>query len=281
MPQSTSKTKNSEFLRDALRRTMSAWSKLERTFSQVAGGADYQAYLQHFYDNHKDKPNAKPLSPEEFYQMINDESGKRPRCCQSAQTAVSSDNLRFVEFMEFQMLGLKIFIGNSRILYVFLWLCAIPVFADGWVRLEKDGFTSRLENFSYRYFTSAGELKDSLCKVYIDGILNISGVNKKSNIKLDIFGLNLKVEGKFDKNKNLRLNLSNGVTIASHQDVSDNTQIIISDGTKMIIRKDAKQNLYINSNAAPMYELAIICAYLAKEQNLCSFNKFCAKIYAF
>ena len=81
MPQSTSKTKNSEFLRDALRRTMSAWSKLERTFSQVAGGADYKTYLQHFYDNHKDKPNAKPLSPEEFYQMINDESGKRPRCC--------------------------------------------------------------------------------------------------------------------------------------------------------------------------------------------------------
>ena len=268
MPQSTSKTKNSEFLRDALRRTMSAWSKLERTFSQVAGGADYQAYLQHFYDNHKDKPNAKPLSPEEFYQMINDESGKRPRCCQSAQAAVSSDNLRFVEFMEFQMLGLKIFIRNSRIPYIFLWLCAIPVFADGWVRLEKDGFTSRLENFSYRYFIATGELKDSLCKVYIDGILNISGVNKKSNIKLDIFGLNLKVEGKFDKNKNLRLNLSNGVTIASHQDVSDNTQIIISDGTKMIIRKDAKQNLYINSNAAPMYELAIICAYLAKQQDL-------------
>ena len=268
MPQSTSKTKNSEFLRDALRRTMSAWSKLERTFSQVAGGADYQAYLQHFYDNHKDKPNAKPLSPEEFYQMINDESGKRPRCCQSAQTAVSSDNLRFVEFMEFQMLDLKIFIRNSRIPYVFLWLFAIPVFADGWVRLEKDGFTSRLENFSYRYFIATGELKDSLCKVYIDGILNISGVNKKSNIKLDIFGLNLKVEGKFDKNKNLRLNLSNGVTIASHQDVSDNTQIIISDGTKMIIRKDAKQNLYINSNAAPMYELAIICAYLAKQQDL-------------
>ena len=163
------------------------------------------------------------------------------------------------------MLGLKIFIGNSRIPYVFLWLFAIPAFADGWVRLEKDGFISRLENFSYRYFTSAGELKDSLCKVYIDGILNISGVNKKSNIKLDIFGLNLKVEGKFDENKNLRLNLSNGVTIASHQDVSNNTQIIISDGTKMIIRKDAKQNLYINSNAAPMYELAIICAYLAKE----------------
>ena len=269
MPQSTSKTKNSEFLRDALRRTMSAWSKLERTFSQVAGGADYQAYLQHFYDNHKDKPNAKPLSPEEFYQMINDESGKRPRCCQSAQAAVSSDNLRFVEFMEFQMLDLKIFIGNSRIPYVFLWLFAIPAFADGWVRLEKDGFTSRLENFSYRYFTSVGELKDSLCKVYIDGILNISGVNKKSNIKLDIFGLNLKVEGKFDENKNLRLNLSNGVTIASHQDVSDNTQIIISDGTKMIIRKDAKHNLYINSNAAPMYELAIICAYLAKQQDLC------------
>ena len=103
-----------------------------------------------------------------------------------------------------------------------------------------------------------------MCKVYIDGILNISGVNKKSNIKLDIFGLNLKVEGKFDENKNLRLNLSNGVTIASHQDVSNNTQIIISDGTKMIIRKDAKQNLYINSNATPMYELAIICAYLAK-----------------
>lgn len=269
MPQSTSKTKNSEFLRDALRRTMSAWSKLERTFSQVAGGADYQAYLQHFYDNHKDKPNAKPLSPEEFYQMINDESGKRPRCCQSAQAAVSSDNLRFVEFMEFQMLGLKIFIGNSRIPYVFLWLFAIPAFADGWVRLEKDGFTSRLENFSYRYFIATGELKDSLCKVYIDGILNISGVNKKSNIKLDIFGLNLKVEGKFDENKNLRLNLSNGVTIASHQDVSNNTQIIISDGTKMIIRKDAKQNLYINSNAAPMYELAIICAYLAKQQDLC------------
>ena len=269
MPQSTSKTKNSEFLRNALRRTMEAWSKLERTFSQVAGGADYQAYLQHFYDNHKDKPNAKPLSPEEFYQMINDESGKRPRCCQSAQAAVSSDNLRFVEFMEFQMLGLKIFIGNSRIPYVFLWLCAIPAFADGWVRLEKDGFTSRLENFSYRYFIATGELKDSLCKVYIDGILNISGVNKKSNIKLDIFGLNLKVEGKFDENKNLRLNLSNGVTIASHQDVSNNTQIIISDGTKMIIRKDAKQNLYINSNAAPMYELAIICAYLAKQQDLC------------
>lgn len=160
------------------------------------------------------------------------------------------------------MLDLKIFIGNSRIPYVFLWLFAIPVFADGWVRLEKDGFTSRLENFSYRYFIATGELKDSLCKVYIDGILNISGVNKKSNIKLDIFGLNLKVEGKFDKN--LRLNLSNGITIASHQDVSDNTQIIISDGTKMIIRKDAKQNLYINSNATPMYELAIICAYLAK-----------------
>ena len=281
MPQSTSKTKNSEFLRNALRRTMEAWSKLERTFSQVAGGADYQAYLQHFYDNHKDEPNAKPLSPEEFYQMINDESGKRPRCCQSAQAAVSSDNLRFVEFMEFQMLGLKIFIRNSRIPYVFLWLFAIPAFADGWVRLEKDGFTSRLENFSYRYFIATGELKDSLCKVYIDGILNISGVNKKSNIKLDIFGLNLKVEGKFDENKNLRLNLSNGVTIASHQDVSNNTQIIISDGTKMIIRKDAKQNLYINSNAAPMYELAIICAYLAKEQDLCSFNKFCAKIHAF
>ena len=149
--------------------------------------------------------------------------------------------------------------GNSRIPYVFLWLFAIPAFADGWVRLEKDGFTSRLENFSYRYFTSAGELKDSLCKVYIDGILNISGVNKKSNIKLDIFGLNLKVEGKFDENKNLRLN------IASHKHVSYNTQIIISDGTKMIIRKDAKQNLYINSNAAPMYELAIICAYLAKQ----------------
>lgn len=163
------------------------------------------------------------------------------------------------------MLGLKIFIRNSRIPYVFLWLCAIPAFADGWVRLEKDGFISRLESFSYNYFTSAGELKDSLCKVYIDGILNISGVNKKSNIKLDIFGLNLKVEGKFDENKNLRLNLSNGVTIASHQDVSNNTQIIISDGTKMIIRKDAKQNLYINSNAAPMYELAIICAYLAKQ----------------
>ena len=163
------------------------------------------------------------------------------------------------------MLSLKIFIGNSRIPYVFLWLCAIPAFADGWVRLEKDGFTSRLENFSYRYFIATGELKDSLCKVYIDGILNISGVNKKSNIKLDIFGLNLKVEGKFDENKNLRLNLSNGVTIASHQDVSNNTQIIISDGTKMIIRKDAKQNLYINSNAAPMYELAIICAYLAKQ----------------
>lgn len=161
------------------------------------------------------------------------------------------------------MLDLKIFIRNSRIPYVFLWLCAIPALADGWVRLEKDGFTSRLESFSYRYFTSVGELKDSSCKVYIDGILNISGVNKKSNIKLDIFGLNLKVEGKFDKN--LRLNLSNGVTIASHQDVSDNTQIIISDGTKMIIRKDAKQNLYINSNAAPMYELAIICAYLAKQ----------------
>ena len=163
------------------------------------------------------------------------------------------------------MLSLKIFIGNSRIPYVFLWLFAIPAFADGWVRPEKDGFTSRLENFSYRYFIATGELKDSLCKVYIDGILNISGVNKKSNIKLDIFGLNLKVEGKFDENKNLRLNLSNGVTIASHQDVSDNTQIIISDGTKMIIRKDAKQNLYINSNAAPMYELAIICAYLAKQ----------------
>ena len=281
MPQSTSKTKNSEFLRNALRRTIEAWSKLERTFSQVAGGADYQAYLQHFYDNHKDEPNAKPLSPEEFYQMVNDESGKRPRCCQSAQAAVSSDNLRFVEFVEFQMLGLKIFIRNSRIPYVFLWLFAIPAFADGWVRLEKDGFISRLESFSYRYFTSAGELKDSLCKVYIDGILNISGVNKKSNIKLDIFGLNLKVEGKFDENKNLRLNLSNGVTIASHQDVSNNTQIIISDGTKMIIRKDAKQNLYINSNAAPMYELAIICAYLAKQQDLCSFNKFCAKIHAF
>lgn len=281
MPQSTSKTKNSEFLRNALRRTMEAWSKLERTFSQVAGGADYQAYLQHFYDNHKDEPNAKPLSPEEFYQMVNDESGKRPRCCQSAQAAVSSDNLRFVEFVEFQMLGLKIFIRNSRIPYVFLWLFAIPAFADGWVRLEKDGFISRLESFSYRYFTSAGELKDSLCKVYIDGILNISGVNKKSDIKLDIFGLNLKVEGKFDENKNLRLNLSNGVTIASHQDVSNNTQIIISDGTKMIIRKDAKQNLYINSNAAPMYELAIICAYLAKQQDLCSFNKFCAKIHAF
>lgn len=162
------------------------------------------------------------------------------------------------------MLDLKIFIRNSRIPYVFLWLCATPALANGWVRLEKDGFTSRLENFSYRYFIATGELKDSLCKVYIDGILNISGVNKKSNIKLDIFGLNLKVEGKFDENKNLRLNLSNGVTIASHQDVSNNTQII-SDGTKMIIRKDAKQNLYINSNATPMYELAIICAYLAKE----------------
>lgn len=81
MPQSTSKTKNSDYLRDALRRTMGAWSKLERAFSQVAGGADYQAYLQHFHDNHKDKPNAKPLSPEEFYKMVNDESGKRPRCC--------------------------------------------------------------------------------------------------------------------------------------------------------------------------------------------------------
>lgn len=165
------------------------------------------------------------------------------------------------------MLGLKAFFRNSRIPYVFLWLCffAIPAFADGWVRVEKDGFTSRLENFSYHYFIATGELKEGQCRVYIDGALNIAGINKKSNIKLEIFGLNLKVEGKFDERGSLRLNLSNGVNITSHQDVSDNTQIIISDGTKMIIRKDANANLFINSNATPMYELAIICAYLAKE----------------
>lgn len=54
------------------------WDKLESAFGAVVGQADYNEYLKHFKENH---PGQTPLSKIEFYAKINDERGKRPRCC--------------------------------------------------------------------------------------------------------------------------------------------------------------------------------------------------------
>lgn len=137
--------------------------------------------------------------------------------------------------------------------------------SDGWVKFWADGsWLARLESFAYHAFYAHGKMDDGNCEVYIDGIKEISGVAKRSKIALELFGLGLKSNGKFDDFGNLRLEFNETIIATSHTDVGFNTQINITDGTKVIIRKGALNNLKIKSNAMPMYELALICAYLAK-----------------
>lgn len=136
--------------------------------------------------------------------------------------------------------------------------------ADGWVKVEQNGFIARLESFLYRVFRASADLKDGACNVYISKNLIISGKITRKNIMLTIHPDNIELKGKFDENNNLILKQGDEIFASSHIDVGANIQINIFDGTKMIIREDAKKNLDISSNAKPFHELAIICAYLAK-----------------
>lgn len=137
-------------------------------------------------------------------------------------------------------------------------------FADGWVKVEQNGFVARLESFLYKVFRASGDLKDGACNVYISKSLIISGKISRKNMTLKIHPENVELKGKFDENNNLILKQGDEIFASSHIDVGANMQINIFDGTKMIIRQDARKNLDISSNAKPFYELAIICAYLAK-----------------
>lgn len=72
------KTQKNQRIKNALSEILKAWRKIEKHLVQIVNGADYDAYLKHHKSKH---PNEKPLSPSEFYKMVNDDSGKRPRCC--------------------------------------------------------------------------------------------------------------------------------------------------------------------------------------------------------
>lgn len=67
-----------ERLKNALGKVMHTWKRLERGLVQITTGNDYNAYLKHFKEHHKGE---EPLSKEEFYKMMSDSGGKRPRCC--------------------------------------------------------------------------------------------------------------------------------------------------------------------------------------------------------
>ena len=149
-----------------------------------------------------------------------------------------------------------------RFILIFLFLSFS--LADGWVKVEQNSFIARLESFLYKVFRASGDLKDKACNVYISKNLIISGKIAKNNINLKIHPENVELKGKFDENNNLILKIGDEIFASSHIDVGANMQINIFDGTKMIIREDARKNLDISSNAKPFYELAIICAYLAK-----------------
>lgn len=150
-----------------------------------------------------------------------------------------------------------------KILLIFLLV--LPTFGDGWVAVEKGvSFTSRLESFLYKVFRAKAELKNGACDVYVDKSLVISGFIKRKNITLKIHPLNLDLKGKYEENNNLLLKNGDEIFAISHIDTGANMQINLFDSTKMVIREDAKGSLEISSNAKPFYELAIICAYLAK-----------------
>lgn len=149
-----------------------------------------------------------------------------------------------------------------RFILIFLFL-SFSV-ADGWVKVEQNTFNARLESFLYKVFRASADLKDKSCNVYISKNLIISGKITRKNITLKIHPGNVELKGKFDENNNLILKVGDEIFASSHIDVGANMQINIFDGTKMVIRQDAKNNLDISSNAKPFYELAIICAYLAK-----------------
>lgn len=71
------KKQKSERIKGTLTDVMKAWRKIEKHLIQIVSGADYDAYLKHHKSKHPDK---KPLSPTEFYKMVNDNSDKRQRC---------------------------------------------------------------------------------------------------------------------------------------------------------------------------------------------------------
>ena len=71
------KAQKNQRIKDAFSEVMKAWKKIEKHMVQIVSGADYDAYLKHHKSKHPDK---KPLSPNEFYKMVNDNSDKRQRC---------------------------------------------------------------------------------------------------------------------------------------------------------------------------------------------------------
>lgn len=54
------------------------WGKLDDAFSSVAGLPSYDEYAKHAKKKHPDKPL---LSKKEFFESIQNNSSKRPRCC--------------------------------------------------------------------------------------------------------------------------------------------------------------------------------------------------------
>lgn len=71
------KAQKGKRIKDRLTDIMKAWKKIEKHMVQIVSGADYDAYLKHHKSKH---PDEKPLSPNEFYKMVNDNSDKRQRC---------------------------------------------------------------------------------------------------------------------------------------------------------------------------------------------------------
>lgn len=145
-----------------------------------------------------------------------------------------------------------------------LFFCCSLGLADGWVRVYNGGFEARLESFKYKVFRAKADTKNAKCDVFIGKRAIIEGKIKKESITLKLLPLGTKTKGGWQKDGSLLLELGKEIFATSVRDVGENTHFNITGGTKLIIRKDGKDNLYISSNASYIYELALICAYLVK-----------------
>lgn len=147
---------------------------------------------------------------------------------------------------------------------VFITLFASFVLCDGWAYKKSWGWQAKLQSPLYQRFYASALTQNEACDVYINNALVIKGFVNKKGIKLHIIPQNFLAVGEFDDKGNLNIKLSKEIKARSHIDVGFNTQISLSDSTKMVLRKNGAKSVKFRSNAKPLYELVLLCAYFAK-----------------